>query len=308
MVAGPECVDVESLADAHGCLAVGVIGERKPAQNASTGPRSAADVAISPNRQPSPHASADRNSTNARSAGVVTLILSSLPSTSSGLMAEPLHRHRFVGDRDALRRCADSSAAIKFAATEHLRRQCAPARFARFGGGDTLPCVGALERIAQRRRQQSAACGARPVDQAIDIVGADAGSRGVVDEHEVIGGDATPAMRAGRPAPNRRCAPPNRSQSARACRDRARIPRQCAIIRGESRPSGRQCADDASQSLQRPLQDTVCRRVGSIALAHRRRSGAASRRRHHAPEAAQCSPSSGSLPARRCCAGGSTTW
>ena len=96
------------------------------------------------------------NSASGRSAWVVTLMLSSLPSTRQRAQAQPLHRHGFVGDlhpgaQRGLQRAGEAAAA------EQLRRQRAPQPVARLGGQAVAEVVGALERVAHRRRQQRAA-------------------------------------------------------------------------------------------------------------------------------------------------------
>ncbi len=127
-----------------------------------------------------------------------------------------LHRHRLVGDRDAvaLRRCERRVSSPR-------RNSCGVSARQRASRGsvasDPRIAVAAFQRVAQRRREQAAAGGATPrsIRRAMSST-PHARARRVVHQHERIPGRPIPAARASRPAPIR-CARPRRSRSARVC-------------------------------------------------------------------------------------------
>ena len=99
-------------------------------------------------------------------------------------MSGAFHRHRFVGDNNACR-TRGFQRRNEFTVAKQLRRQRAPARFAWLGGNRMIRYIRALERVAHRRGEQRSACGNALLDQARNVIGADAGTRRVVHEHKL---------------------------------------------------------------------------------------------------------------------------
>ena len=103
-------------------------------------------------------------------------------------MAGQLHRHRLIGDGDTIVRRARERPA-QLAATEQLRRQCAPARLARLGRDDAGLAIAEFQGVAQGRREQAAARRRTRINQALDVAHLHARTHGIMDQHECFGRD-----------------------------------------------------------------------------------------------------------------------
>ena len=127
------------------------------------------------------------NAKRARSAGVVTLKLSSRPSTSSGRAPS-----RSIAIASSVTSTPSASAASSARPSCRRRNSCggqrAPQAFARLGAVDATVVAGTLERVAHGCGEDRAdRIHAAALKQGIEVGGMQIRARRVVHQHEVVG-------------------------------------------------------------------------------------------------------------------------